>query len=291
MKNEKIIEAWNTIQLKDGADARIKRKIYADTYEKKEDKYLNRFIKSAAFIPTIITLALLIIVGAGTVVYATLSSNGKLILFKANEHSEKNSDVIFILDDSVRVKMEDITGEIVECEDIIAEQIEKYDMFSSQSPYEVEKTFETIEAAINYVGYNRLTWPAIKEKIDEVKVTVFSEEKDTIQKIKLNSNYALTDEMEAHTEAIIFTDTYDGEIGTGLTSYSEWFEGVDFSSETVNENGREFYVVSSSEFENRWLVKCVYWQENNVIYTLNIRYKGVDSGKINDLVNRWMCSF
>ena len=291
MKNEKIIEAWNTIQLKDDADARIKRKIYADTYEKKEDKYLNRFIKSAAFVPTIIILALLIIVGAGTVVYAALSSNGKLILFKANEQSEKNSDVIFMLDDSVRVKMEDITGEIVECEDIIAEQIEKYDMFSSQSPYEVEKTFETIEAAINYVGYDRLTWPAIKEKIDEVKVTVFTEEKDTIQKIKLNSNYALTGEIEAHTEAIIFTDSYDGEIGTGLTSYSEWFEGVDFSFETVYENGREFCIVSSGEFENRWIVKCVYWQENNVIYTLNIRYKEVDSGKIIELVNRWMCSF
>ena len=56
-------------------------------------------------------------------------------------------------------------------------------------------------------------------------------------------------------------------------------------------NGREFWVVDSTEFEDGWLGKMVYWQENNVIYTLDIRYRKADEKEVTALATNWMEGF
>ena len=56
-------------------------------------------------------------------------------------------------------------------------------------------------------------------------------------------------------------------------------------------NGREFWVVDSTEFEDGWLGKMVYWQENNVIYTLDIRYRKGDEKEVTALATNWMEGF
>ena len=56
-------------------------------------------------------------------------------------------------------------------------------------------------------------------------------------------------------------------------------------------NGREFWVVDSTEFEDGWLNKMVYWQENNVIYTLDIRYQKEDEKQVAALATNWMEGF
>lgn len=60
-------------------------------------------------------------------------------------------------------------------------------------------------------------------------------------------------------------------IGVGATSYSDDFPGVDYSGETVVRNGREFWLVNSTEFEGGWLNKMVYWQEMFIHFLSDIR--------------------
>ena len=67
--------------------------------------------------------------------------------------------------------------------------------------------------------------------------------------------------------------------------------GVDFSTETIDENGREFLIACSTEFENGYLVKCVFWQENSVVYSFSLRYKEVDEKQVNTIVANWMAGF
>ena len=112
-----------------------------------------------------------------------------------------------------------------------------------------------------------------------------------ITDLALISNYKIVGAIEAQTEARIFTENYTGEIGVGATSYSDDFPGVDYSGETVVRNGREFWLVNSTEFEDGWLNKMVYWQENNVIYTLDIRYQKEDEKQVAALATNWMEGF
>lgn len=289
MKDERIVKAWNKVKPDELANDRIKKKINDSLSESRDRFFYRTRLKR---VPVVITLALLLLGGSVTAIaYAGLASGGKLHFFMGNAELDKNTDVAFELDDSVKVKLEDIRGKVLECEEEIAKQIETEDMLSSQSPYEVKKIFPDIASAISYVGYDDLIWPDFSETATETRVAVYSEVPKTIQRITLRAYYEFSEGLSAYLEAIIYTDAYNDKIGTGTTSYSEWFEGVDFSGETICENGRAFYVVSSSEFEDGWRVKCVYWQENNVIYTFDIRYKEVDEKKANDLVTRWMDGF
>ena len=49
--------------------------------------------------------------------------------------------------------------------------------------------------------------------------------------------------------------------------------------------------MDSTEFEDGWLGKMVYWQENNVIYTLDIRYRKADEKEVTALATNWMEGF
>ena len=116
-------------------------------------------------------------------------------------------------------------------------------------------------------------------------------DKGLITKVSLVSNYALSDQINVDMSAEIFTDNYNGKISVGVTSYSDAFEGVDYSGKLVETNGRQFWIVDSTEFEDEWLEKIVYWQENSVIYTLNIIYKGGDKKEVDEFVTCWMNGF
>lgn len=253
--------------------------------------YTKNIFKKKSLMPAVLVIGIFLAAGSAAVTYASLSSSGKLFFHKANKESEYNTDVSFILDDSVRVDTDNIKGEVLQCGPVIAEQVENDDIFSSQSPYVVEKSFPGISAAIAYVGYDGLKWPALEEKILNANLSVCGNDKGEITQISLTTEYDVSQEINAQTEAKIYTDKYVGEIGTGVTSYSDDFAGVDYSGKAVHANGREFWVVSSSNFDHDWMNKIVYWQENYVIYTLFIRYKEVDEKTVTNLVNRWMKGF
>lgn len=293
MKKNKLAESWDKIKLNRESDKRILDElIQINSNGKKRVECPKRHFRQKAFITVVAGIVLFLIVGSVSVAaYAHLFSSGKLFFYKANKSSDKNTDVEFVLDDTTRVDTKDLKGKVMECESVIKQQIEDDDPLSSLSPYAVDKKFDDISEAIAYIGYDKLVWPIMDEVIDSVNLSVEGTEEGKIKELVLTSCYEEMGSISAQTEARIFTENYCGEIGVGATSYSDDFPGVDYSGETVITNGREFWVVDSTEFEDGWLGKMVYWQENKVVYTFDIRYRKGDENKVTELVTRWMNGF
>lgn len=293
MKKNKIAESWEKIELNPQSDKRILNQLMQlnGDYKREMDCSQKRSAKKS-FVPVLVGLALFFLIGsASVVVYAHLVSSGKLFFHKANEASDKNTDVTFVVDDATRINTKDIRGKVTECEAIMKQQIADYNPLSSLSPYVVDQTFDDISDAIAYIGYDKFVWPKLDEVIDSVKLSVEGTDEGKIKSLVLTSYYEEKGSISAQTEARVFTENYNGEIGVGATSYSDDFPGVDYSGETVVTNGREFWVVDSTEFEDGWLNKMVYWQENNVIYTLDIRYQKEDEKQVAALATNWMEGF
>lgn len=293
MKKNKIAESWEKIELNPQSDKRILNQLMQlnGDYKREVDCSQKRFTKKS-FVPVLVGLALFFLIGsASVVVYAHLVSSGKLFFHKANEASDKNTDVTFVVDDATRVNTKNFKGNIKECESIIKNQVVANNMYSSQSPYGIDKSFDSIKDALDYIGYDKFVWTRFNEKTKSVNLFVDGTQEGKITDLTLISNYKMNGKIEAQTEARIFTENYNGEISVGATSYSDDFPGVDYSGKTVVTNGREFWVVDSTEFEDGWLGKMVYWQENNVIYTLDIRYQKEDEKQVAALATNWMEGF
>ena len=227
----------------------------------------------------------------GVTVFAGLLSSGKLVFFREGKQTEKQTGVRFVLDDSVKVVAEDIKGEVMACSSQIIRQVAEYDWISAQDPHSVEQVFSGIGEAVSYVGYSGLHWPELGEEAEEAHVSVYGKDDGEIETIAVQAEYRVTDRIRAFAEARLFTAAYQGEISVGATSHSDAFDGVDYSGKSVLSNGRDFYVVDSTEYENGWLHKIVYWQEKHVLYSFVIRYQKEDKKQVNDLASRWMEGF
>ena len=284
-----MAQSWEKIELNHESDNRILNELILlnSNFEKDMETQQKNLVKKS-FIPVIVGFALFLLVGS---VSAHLLSSGKLLFHKANESSDNHTDVTFVVDDTTRVNTKNFKGNIKECESIIKDQVVVNNMYSSQSPYGVDKSFENISDALEYIGYDKFVWPQLDEKTKTINLSVNGTQEGKITDLALISNYKIVGAIEAQTEARIFTENYTGEIGVGATSYSDDFPGVDYSGETVVRNGREFWLVNSTEFEDGWLNKMVYWQENNVVYTFSVRYKEVDEKTVTDLAICWMNGF
>lgn len=288
-----MAQSWEKIELNHESDNRILNELILlnSNFEKDMETQQKNLVKKS-FIPVIVGFALFLLVGSvSAVVYAHLLSSGKLLFHKANESSDNHTDVTFVVDDTTRVNTKNFKGNIKECESIIKDQVVVNNMYSSQSPYGVDKSFENISDALEYIGYDKFVWPQLDEKTKTINLSVNGTQEGKITDLALISNYKIVGAIEAQTEARIFTENYTGEIGVGATSYSDDFPGVDYSGETVVRNGREFWLVNSTEFEDGWLNKMVYWQENNVVYTFSVRYKEMDEKTVTDLAICWMNGF
>lgn len=227
---------------------------------------------------------------AGTTVFAVLSSSGILVFRQTNPDSDKKTAVDFVVDGTHKVPLASITGKIRECKELITEQVKEYDIVSSSNPQQVGREFKKIEDAIEYIGYDGLVWPKVENENPSVNVTVYGSEEGDIQEIQLESRFRVNDEMDAVTDAWIFTEESDMEMGVRIDSFSGYFEGVDYSGNSVIENGRSFLVTDPVSM-NGWYVRMAFWQENDVIYSFYIRYKEVREKEADDLVTRWMKAF
>ena len=150
MKKNKVAESWGKIELNPESDKRILNQlVQLNSNHKKEEKHPQKYFAKQSFVPVLVGVALFLLIGsASMVVYAHLLSSGKLLFHKANESSDNHTDVTFVVDDTTRVNTKNFKGNIKECESIIKDQVVANNMYSSQSPYGVDKSFENISDAL-----------------------------------------------------------------------------------------------------------------------------------------------
>jgi hypothetical protein len=290
MQNNRIAVSWNEIEPDKSAQERMLNHILASCHNyQSTGKSVFRNLQRKSMVPIAAGMAVVLL--SGSVAYGALSASGQLNFFKRNPTSDKHTDVEFEITDDIRVQVSDITGEVNECSQIIAAQMANQDPLSSQNPSIYCQKFSSIEDADRYVGYADLNIPEIDYPLENVEVTAYGEEDGSLTEILIESKYTIDSSIAVTSDAMIFTEYYQGDIGSGFTSYSDDFEGVDYFGTTKSVHGREFYVVNSTKFVADWLNQIVFWQEKNVLYQLHIRFQEEDQDEVTKIMLEWMGKF
>lgn len=285
MKNEKIIDSWNLIN----PDSESKDRMLDEILNQNGKLISRNSNRMKKFIPAVICLAVFL---SGTIVYAMVTSGGILKLFKANPKSSYNTDVVFVADSGkMKINVDKITGEVMQCGQIIKKQYEDYDAFSSQTPGIYSKSFKDLNSAYDYIGYDKLLFPQMNLDLKNVTVTVMGENDGTITSLYSDISYESESSVSVESCSYMYTEFYKGDISLETTSYSSEFEGVDYKAQTKTYNGREFQIVNSSEFEDGWLDCMVYTQTDSVIYELDIVYKQEQREEVNKIMQEWISNF
>lgn len=285
MENNNIKNALDKITLPEENNQRVLESILHHNGKK------GRFNCAKLLRVAVVAAVVLFLIG-GTTVYAVKYSRGELIFSGSNPKvPEKKTDFSVVFDDSLKIPTSEIKGDVNECRDQIRKQVENYDMFSSQSPHTVDKLFSDYKDAVSYVGLDRTIISAPRNLTGETIVRIEGNDAGDLELISIENEYYKSELLTATAYTYICTDRYPFEVSIGATSYSNGFEGVDFYGENVSAEGKEFWVESSTPFSDEWLGKVVVFQQDGIIYQLFVRYKEVESEKVEKIISEWMNAF
>lgn len=184
-----------------------------------------------------------------------------------------------------------------------------------------KKNLPSVDAGKQYIGYAGLKFPTVSLPQDDVSVEVYGTRtqngetvNDEIRRIYLiacfnNSNQEIPDETYRgiyylHTSASLRTENYPwGPEDVSAVDMSALFaEGAQVTSQTEDRiaANREFRVVTltytfpDEHSDGTTLPVChryVFWQENNVVYTLSIHYAPESTAVADSLISEWMNGF
>ena len=265
-----------------------------------------------------LTACALLLIGSLTT-YAVLNSGGMLEAGKDKPTDQTNSTYKFSVSEDIRIPMKEIHGDVVKLTAEMEERFHQQDGLSSTYAGWQRVPFDTEKEALTFIGYGKMNFPHLSNTPKQVYVealgnpayaleveriadesgisrdeAAYAVDKDSeeMQKVKLVSIrlYAeyQTESTVNYTSTAILTTEYSFE-NSGITGIA--WNGVDFTSHMQIENGREFYVMNAEGFAGEWLGKQVFWQENNVIYYLHVRYKIQDEKQANEVMLEWMNAF
>ncbi len=265
-----------------------------------------------------LTACALLLIGSLTT-YAVLNSGGMLETGKDKPTDQTNSTYKFSVSEDIRIPMKEIHGDVVKLTAEMEERFRQQDGLSSTYAGWQRREFATEEEALTFIGYDKMNLPhlsgmpkqiyvealgnpvyAMEVKriadesgisMDEAAYTVDIESEE-MQKVKLVSIrlYAeyQTESTVNYTSTAILNTEYADE-NTGISGIA--WNGVEFTSHIQIENGREFYVMNAEGFAGEWLGQQVFWQENNVLYLLHLRYKEQDKKQADEVMLEWMNAF
>ena len=260
----------------------------------------------------------LLLIGSLTT-YAVLNSGGMLETGKDKPTDQTNSTYKFSVSEDIRIPMKEIHGDVVKLTAEMEERFQKQEPWSSTYPGWLKLPFETEEEALTFIGYKKMNFPhlngtpkqisveALGNPVYAMEVNKIAQEKgisqeeaanfvdiesEEMQNVKLVSLrlYAeyQTESTVNYTSTAILNTEYADE-NTGISGIA--WNGVDFTSHMQIENGREFYVMNAEGFAGEWLGQQVFWQENNVLYLLHLRYKEQDQKQADEVMLEWMNAF
>ena len=260
----------------------------------------------------------LLLIGSLTT-YAVLNSGGMLETGKDKPTDQTNSTYKFSVSEDIRIPMKEIHGDVVKLTAEMEERFQKQEPWSSTYPGWLKLPFETEEEALTFIGYKKMNFPhlngtpkqisveALGNPVYAMEVNRIAQEKgisqeeaanfvdiesEEMQNVKLVSlrlyaEYQTESTLNYTSTAILNTEYADE--NTGISGIA--WNGVDFTSHMQIENGREFYVMNAEGFAGEWLGQQVFWQENNVLYLLHLRYKEQDQKQADEVMLEWMNAF
>ena len=184
-----------------------------------------------------------------------------------------------------------------------------------------KKNLPSVDAGKQYIGYAGLKFPTVSLPQNDVSVEVYGTRtqngetvNDEIWRIYLNARFNNTPQnvpdapyngiFYLNTSACLLTEDYPwGPEDVQAVDFSALFaEGAQVTSQTEDRiaANREFRVVTltytfEDELSNGTTSptchRYVFWQENNVVYTLTIHYAPESVAVADSLISEWMNGF
>ena len=186
---------------------------------------------------------------------------------------------------------EPIPAEGTSSEDIIT--------FNVTTPGALYQPFATIDAAEAYVGYSGIHMPRIAQSAVQLGVYasgateggLMSANEDSefeLMLVGIVAGYRVGEMCNAVSCAVIqLGDQYQ----SGPLVYMD-SQDLTFAQETKVVGTREFSILRiEPEFEGGFTSVSVYWNENKVLYTLQLSYGAEDTAAAEALITEWMNAF
>ncbi|MBQ7432067.1 MAG: hypothetical protein IJV50_01145 [Lachnospiraceae bacterium] len=226
-----------------------------------------------------VAAAVLLCVSGVTAVAAVRSGLDLFHVFSSKE--ESGYDLLVEMD---LIPIEELHGEITQLSEQFVQAFADYDLFSSWYPGSQEVRFANSGQALDYIGYQPLTWHTWELPEQDVVVRVQGDATGHILGVNMEVDYQ-QEKIFMQMFASLYTEHYEGSIQTGSAAaeYETYTE-----DQFVNHNQVTWTVISSSEMESGYLCKDAYTVCNDVLYQCHIGYLKKDQAEAVRLMEKWM---
>ena len=220
----------------------------------------------------------LLLVGTPTVLAATGLGTKLIGFIKKNGESgyELSADII-------KFPAKDLKGEIREVPGLIRQQFESYEPYMSVLPGYWQRTFETRDEAIKYVGFKKLKSLKLNAEEKQTALYVHGTENGDIISVSVETFYMVGD-VRLFFFADVYTENEEGEIT--ISAFTT--ENTEFSeSFYTTKKGKTLQIIDQSALQSGYLTKEGYLVVDGVLYHLHTAYKENDAAQAEKLLKEW----
>lgn len=253
------------------------------------EKIINRqFKKRTKRLPKWVAIVFLIIIlGTTTSVMAKVCNFSFLKLFSSNNEAGYE----------IQVKINPIAytefkGDIRESQNIVQEQIQRYESYMSWNPLEYTKYFDSLEDAFSYAGLEDISYVELKDDVPNT-LCVFCNDDGNIKHILIMTEYEI-DENNVQIWYYVFSDLMENpyeEIVKGIANGELMEEGFVTSSKNEDSiifesvasgknnyqissellaSGMQIPIITSEGGGNRIETAEAYFSIENIVYSIHV---------------------
>lgn len=185
------------------------------------------------------------------------------------------------------IPMDAFTGDVQKVPAVIQKQFMEYEPHMSWLPNHFQKTFDSSDEAIAYLGYGDLYWPRWEYPETYVDLNVIGDASGKLSQITMEVDYKVED-VRIQTFAYLYTEHYTGEI-----EFSSLFPGYLEFTETAytTRNGTNCLIVHSSPLESGYCTAAGYLVNGAVLYRIHLAYPSEDQAQAEELLYKWLEQF
>ena len=258
----------------------------------------------------LVPVAVMVMIVA-TVAVATGEFGGRLKTGakRKMQNGEEYNDHEYEAYGEARVKASEVKGGINKLLEEIPERVKNFSAYDSTLPNCVGRSFERIDEAIDYIGYDKMVFPKLDYPYEGINVSAIGVTRDGSSGFKQgsasdNAEYVLGDVILDVTQKYHSDPDYWFQTAAYLpTEYSSrennaiymgYSDRAKFTSEEKAVKGRTFSILRETDpsfAEGNQDKIEVYWQENGVFYVFHIVFCEELRAEAERIAQEWMESF
>ena len=309
MKNDQLIDAIgkldDTLFSEIEASMQTERTVVRDATFESQGASKPRF-RTRRFV--LVALAAVMLIG-GAAALSAGSLGGFLKIGKTGTGGEEQKTAEYVPFEDVRINPSLITGSILDALKDIPERVRNYQLHDSIMPNALLKGFDTLDDALDYVGYANMIFPRLDYECAGVYtegygVSAAELDESVREAAGLDSEeYVLSDVSIVLTQKYHSNpDYYFSTFACLCTNYVKddpvrirmILDNAATATDQKTVNGRTFSILHTNDpdhSEGYRLATDVFWQENDIIFFFHIVYNEDCRDDAERVADEWMHSF